>query len=101
MIRAITWGGAALAVIGLIWLVRDYATDKAALKLERAARIAAEASLERAEEAAAVHRAHLARAADQERAFQEIRNELQQMEGRDAPLSDLLRSTSDRLYPAQ
>lgn len=98
-------GGAALvaasSIAGLIWLVRDYANDKAALKLERAARIAAEASLERAEEAAAVHRAHLARAADQERQVQEIRNELQQMEGRDAPLSPLLRATAERLWPPE
>lgn len=105
MIRTFMRGGSALLAAGAlasaVWLVRDYARDKAALRLERAARIAAEASLERAEEAAEVHRAHLARAEDQLRALQDIRNELQQMEGRDAPLSPLLRTTADRLWPAE
>jgi HK97 family phage major capsid protein len=47
---------------------------------------------------ARVHRAHLARAADQARQFDAIRNDLQTMEGRDAPLSPLLRATAERLF---
>ncbi|MGR3624329.1 hypothetical protein [Pseudophaeobacter sp.] len=58
----------------------------------------AQSELERAAEAARIHRAHLARAADEARRWSVLSNELQQMEGRDAPLSSLLSATAERLY---
>jgi hypothetical protein len=46
----------------------------------------------------AVHRAHLRRAADERREIKTILNDLQQMEGRNALLSPVLRATAERLY---
>lgn len=54
--------------------------------------------LDRAQEAARIHRAHLARAEDAARRWSGIANELQRMEGQDAPLSPLLGHTAERLY---
>ncbi|NRB19959.1 MAG: hypothetical protein HRU33_21030 [Rhodobacteraceae bacterium] len=88
-----------VAVAWLVNLVQDRTQlqgELAAVKIEVAtARVAQDQALE----AARVHRAHLARAADQARQFDIIRNELQEMEGRNAPLSPLLRATAERLWP--
>ena len=86
------------AVTWLVTLVQDRTQlqgDLAAAKIEIATAVVAR---KQAEETARVHRAHLARAADQARRFDTIRNELQSMEGRDAPLSPLLRATAERLW---
>lgn len=91
---------AALAlIVGIIFSAgREHALTRSELVNERLRRNAAETALERAAVAAAVHRAHIARMQQERRRFQHIRNELQQMEGRDAPLSPLLCATAERLY---
>ena len=89
----------AAAVAWLVNLVQDRTQlqgELAAAKIEIAT---AQVAQEQAEEAVRVHRAHLARAADQARQFDAIRNELQIMEGRNAPLSPLLRATAERMWP--
>lgn len=71
-------------------------------RLDRAERerAAFQDQVKRATEAAAVHRAHIARVEQDRKVLQTTIIELQQMEGRDAPLSPLLRATADRLYGA-
>ena len=92
---------AALVAVGILWLV-NLVQDRTRLQGELAvAQISiatAKVAQEQAEEATRVHRAHLARAADQARQFDAIRNDLQTLEGRNAPLSPLLRATADRLW---
>lgn len=101
-LRALTvLAGASLVVSGIWWLL-DLSADRHSLRadLARAQRdlSTARASLARAQEAARIHRAHLARAADEARRWSDLSNDLQQMEGRDAPLSPLLAATAQRLY---
>lgn len=94
---------------GATWWVTDAFRDRTRLQGELAdsqddlreteARLgAAEAELARQAETARIHRAHLDRAADEAREWQALSNDLQQMEGRDAPLSPLLAATADRLW---
>lgn len=52
-----------------------------------------------AKEAAAVHRAHLKRMAAEAEAWADLTRNLQEMEGRDAPLSDHLGAVAVRLWP--
>jgi hypothetical protein len=61
------------------------------LSAERAARA-------QSDEAAAVLRAHFARIADEDAKWRDLDTDLQKMEGRDAPLSPLLRTTAERLW---
>lgn len=94
---------ALVAALGAaVWVVADAFRDRAQLRADLAAaedEIAAKsAALERAAETARIHRAHLDRAADEARRWDAISNELQLMEGRDAPLSPLLAATADRLF---
>lgn len=58
----------------------------------------AQLALEQAETAAAVHRAYLARAEVDAERWRAVQNDLQSMEGRDAPLSPVLRATAERLF---
>lgn len=58
----------------------------------------AQHALKQAETAAAVHRAYLARAEVDAERWRAVQNDLQSMEGRDAPLSPLLRTTAERLF---
>ena len=92
---------AVLVAAGIWWLV-NLVQESAKLQGELAAAqiviATARVAQEQALEAARVHRAHLARAADQARQFDAIRNDLQILEDRNAPLSPLLRATVDRLY---
>lgn len=88
----------AAAVAWLVNLVQARAQLQGELAAAKIEIVTALVAQEQAEEAARVHRAHLARAADQARQFDIIRNELQIMEGRNAPLSPLLRATADRLW---
>ena len=95
-----------LAVLGGgVWLVSDAFRDRAHQRVElqavRKELAVMHAELARAEEAARVHREHLKRTADDARRFQTITNDLQTMEGRDAPLSPLLAATADRLFGAR
>lgn len=87
---------------GAVWTIRDAFQDRNRLRAELAATQAdlatAQASLQQAAETARIHRAHLDRAADEARAWVALSNHLQQMEGRDAPLSPLLAATADRLF---
>jgi hypothetical protein len=95
--------GLALAGVlaGVVWFVGDAVNDRTWLRGELAAvqsdLAAAQATLEQAAE---IHRAHLSRAADEARAWDALSNDLQQMEGRNAPLSPLLSATADRLFRA-
>ncbi len=61
------------------------------LSAERAARA-------QSDEAAAVLRAHFARIADEDAKWRDLDADLRKMEGRDAPLSPLLRATAERLW---
>ena len=61
------------------------------LSAERAARA-------QSDEAAAVLRAHFARIADEDAKWRDLDTDLRKMEGRDAPLSPLLRTTAERLW---
>ncbi len=93
-----------LVALGAGWWLLDLANDRTRLRGELAAErsdlSAARAVILQAEEAARVHRAHLVRAADEARRWDSISRDLQQMEGRNAPLSPLLRATAERLYRA-
>jgi len=88
----------AAAITWLVNLVQDRTHLRGELAAARIEIATAQVAQEQAEEASRVHRAHLARAADQVRQFDVIRNDLQIMEGRNAPLSPLLRATADRLW---
>ncbi|MEC8195941.1 MAG: hypothetical protein VX228_06405, partial [Pseudomonadota bacterium] len=83
------------ASLGL-YLVLGRADLPAQPLAERGAEIAA--ALKQAETAAAVHRAYLARAEVDAERWRAVQNDLQSMEGRDAPLSPLLRATAERLF---
>lgn len=87
---------------GWLWtLISDRNQLRIDLSAARITIATAKLAQEQAEQAARVHRAHLARAADQARQFDVIRNDLQLLEGRDAPLSPLLSATADRLFGAK
>lgn len=75
----------ALATAETARLIRDLADARA---IEAQAR-----------EAAAVHRAHLMRMTAEAEAWAELTRNLQEMEGRDAPLSDHLGAVAGRLWP--
>ncbi|WP_295455808.1 hypothetical protein [uncultured Pseudophaeobacter sp.] len=87
---------------GAVWTVASAFQDRARLRVELAVTQAdlatAQASLQQAAETARIHRAHLDRAADEARAWVALSNDLQQMEGRNAPLSPLLAATARRLF---
>ena len=89
---------------GMVWFVGDAVNDRTRLRGELAAvqtdLASAQATLEQAAETARIHRAHLGRAAEAARSWVALSNDLQQMEGRDAPLSPLLSDTADRLFRA-
>lgn len=90
---------AVLALCAALWWLsaRNNALTSQVASL-RVSVVSAQHALKQAETAAAVHRAYLARAeADAER-WRAVQNDLQSMEGRDAPLSPLLRTTAERLF---
>ena len=88
-----------LAFTGVIYKIgREHARTAAELAQELRTRLEMQHALDQAQEAVAVHRAHLRRADDERREIQTILNDLQQMEGRNAPLSTVLRATVERLY---
>lgn len=91
---------AALAA-GVFWVV-SVVQERGELRLQLAdARVSlasARAALAQAEESARVHRAYLDKAEEERAEWEALQRDLQSMEGRDAPLSDLLRSTAGRLY---
>lgn len=92
---AIVFGVIALIVLGEIKDARKTATELATTKADLKD---ATAALRAAEVAKAVYRAHLDREAKRNQEIDEFLQDLQSMEGRDAPLSPLLRATADRLY---
>jgi type II secretory pathway component PulJ len=84
-----------LALGGLAWFWQDRAsTTSAALAL-------ANARLQQVQQAEAVHRAHIARMEAEAARWSELENDLQAMEGRDAPLSDPLAAAARRLWGAK
>ena len=95
-----------LALVGVlavaVWAVADAFQDRRRLRADLAAAevdlIAAQAVIAQAAETARIHRADLGRAADEVRAWVALTNDLQNMEGRDAPLSPLLSATAERLF---
>ena len=92
---------AALAVLSVVALwqraeLAQAAAANAALTRDLATARAIQAQ---AEEAAAVHRAHLARIATEAEAWADLTRDLQEMEGRNAPLSDHLGAVAGRLWP--
>lgn len=93
---------AATALVAGIWwivgLVRDRAELAGALEVARIEIATQSAALAQAQEAARVHRAYLARLEADRARWSAIDADLQSMEGRDAPLSDLLRAAAGRLY---
>jgi hypothetical protein len=87
---------------GVVWTIgaafQDRTRLRAELAVSQADLAAAQAILQQAAETARIHRAHLDRAANEARAWAALSNELQNMEGRDAPLSPLLAATAGRLF---
>lgn len=89
---------AAAALVLSLWVVsgqRDRARAEAAEW--RARHAVAEARLAQVEEAARVHRAHLERMEREAAKWRQIAEELQSLEGADAPLSPYLRAVLDRV----
>lgn len=88
----------AAALITVLFLVWDY-KNTAEERSEAVAELKkANDDIERLEEAQRVHRAHLKRQEADRQQYDQILSELQSMEGRDAPLSPLLRAASERLF---
>ncbi|NDW00050.1 hypothetical protein [Salipiger sp. PrR002] len=91
----------AIVACGLWWFARQVkarADLEAELRVSRAELVGARTALSQAQEAARVHRVYLERAERDRERWTALEHELQTMEGRDAPLSDLLRATAGRLY---
>lgn len=94
---------AALAALALcaalaLWQRAQLATAGAEIdRLGRELAVAAAIQAQQAE-AAAVHRAHIKRLTAEAADWAAFTNELQSMEGRNAPLSDHLRAASGRLW---
>lgn len=92
---------AALAVGFGVWWVLDLKSDNRSLRAENEGLAVDLAASKRAvaqvAAADAVHRAHIERMARENAALDVALTDLQNMGGRDAPLSDLLRATADRL----
>lgn len=96
MIRAYLIAAQALACVilgGLAWFWQDRADD-VARRLS-----VATARLEQVEQAAEVHRAHIKRLEAERATWAAQDRELKSMEGRDAPVSDLLRRSGRVLWP--
>jgi hypothetical protein len=99
--RAPGWVWPALAAAGLVaalWLVwaqRDAARAEAADW--RARHAVAAARLEQVEDAARIHREHIERAEREAARWRQIAEDLQILEGADAPLSPYLRAVLDRV----
>jgi len=92
---------AAALAAGIWWLVRvvqDRAELSAALDAARVEIATRDVALAQAQEAARVHRAYLSRLEADRANWAATLADLQSMEGRDAPLSDLLRATAERLF---
>lgn len=89
----------ALTLSGALWwsMSRNgvLRSERDALRVSLAS---ARAAMAQAEEAAAVHRIYLDRQQAETERWAALARDLQKMEGRDAPLSALLRATADRLY---
>jgi hypothetical protein len=102
VLRNLTGLALAAVLAGAVWTIGAAFQDRARLRAELAASqvdlATAQASLQQAAETARIHRAHLDRAADEARAWVALSNDLQNMEGRDAPLSPLLAATARRLF---
>lgn len=92
---------AALALVTVLALWQRAQLADAGATIDRQTRELAVAAAIQAEaaEAAAVHRAHIARLTAEAADWAAFTNELQSMEGRNVPLSDHLRSASKRLWP--
>lgn len=102
MVRYLPTALVALALAAGVWwlvgVVRDRAELSAALRAARVELATKDAALAQAREAARVHRAYLDRLETERARWAAIKADLQTMEGRDAPLSDLLRATAERLF---
>ncbi|MBY6138514.1 hypothetical protein KUV26_03620 [Leisingera daeponensis] len=101
-LRSMLTGAGVAALAAAVWWLVQLTADRETLRAELAAVHddlgRANANLARANEAARVHRAHLARAAEQAWRWDALARDLQSMEGRDAPLSPFLRAAAERLY---
>ena len=82
--------------LSLFMWTRILSSQLSNLRIELAA---AEAEVDQARQAVQVQREHLKRLETERVKWDAIESELESMEGRDAPLSPLLRSTADRLWP--
>lgn len=93
-------GGALLALV--VWgvaVLRERDQLRSDLVLVNRELTGARQVIEQAQEARRVHILYLEQAEAEAARWATIANELQGMEGRDAPLSDLLRSTAERVWP--
>ncbi|SDQ73368.1 hypothetical protein [Pseudovibrio sp. Tun.PSC04-5.I4] len=102
LLRQAPYAIIAAALASALWLFADYVRDQerlqAELKNSRLQLTQAQAALVCAEEVARVHRAYLQQAEAKAERWEELANELQSMEGRDATLSDFLHTAAERLY---
>jgi|GEM_PF-3831426 len=88
--------GLAVALAVAMWNLSSLKSRNATL---RASVVAFERTIEQRNEALAVHRAHIERMQAEGQAQQERLNQLRELGGRDAPLSDHLRGASGILWP--
>lgn len=90
---------ASLALSGaLVWVTQRNAALRVDNRDLQVSLASATAALDQAKTSAQVHRAYLDRQEAEARRWQQLANDLQSMEGRDAPLSPLLSATAERLY---
>ena len=87
------------ASLALAWALWDRARVRVVNERLQGEVRALTASLEQAEEARAVHRAHLDRMAEDERERETLLKRLREMEGLDAPLPDPMRNAGRVLWP--
>lgn len=91
--RLLIGGGVVIALALTAWTYRvQYVA--ASEKLD-----AAEAQIEGYEEAARIHRNYVVKLQEQIKAFDDLGRDLQQLDGRDAPLSDHLGNAARKLWP--
>ena len=94
MIRIYAIGGLLAMCLGLMWHSNNL-RDRA--KEAEASLASANARLEQAAKADAVHRQHIAVMERQQAAYESLVEEFDHMEGGDAPLSDYLRAVDGKL----
>jgi predicted nucleic acid-binding Zn-ribbon protein len=100
VIRLLPYAGAAVLAALAAWWVMDLRLDRVQAEADRLALQvqSRDAVIDQHRAAAAVHRAHLARAMAEAARADDLQRDLQTMEGRNAPVSDHMRRAGERLW---